>query len=205
MTKNPHILELVNEYRYRKGIVVTDEKSFVYKVFKIIYLIAFLWTFIFNALFTIWSFVSYNFSEITVNITPAITLIIATVFLIAGLILIMTKLYVPAGILNVFSIILGTVQYYTLLSSDIQLQGGITHFFYWRHFFPAIILLISVTVICVIGIKSKILLNRDYKKVVEKIYIKNKDQLSNITDDDWQKLLESGELFKEKEKDDENF
>ena len=205
MKKNPHVLKLVEDYRYRKGIVVTDEKSITYKVSKIIYFISVLWTFVFNSLFIIGSFISYNFSETDVKLIPAITLLIATVMLIAGFILIIKKLYIPAAILNVFSIVLGTVQFYTLLLSDLQLTRSITHFFYWRHFFPAIILLATVAILCVIGIKCKTLLNRDYKKVLEKLYIKNKDKFSNITDDEWQELLESGEIFKEEDENNENF
>ncbi len=194
MKKNPHILKLVDEYRYRKGIVITDEKSVTYKVFKVIYFLSFLWTFVFNMLFLIGSLISYNFSEVKINTTPAITLLIATVVLITGLILLIKKLYIPAGILNIFSVIMFIIQYYTLLLNDIQLQG-ISHFFYWRHLFPGVIVLFSCIALCIIGLKCKALLNRDYKKMLEKIYLKNTSKLSDINDDDWQQLLESGELF----------
>ena len=205
MKKNPHVLELVKDYRYRKGIVVADEKSITYKVSKIIYILAFLWTLIFNTLFIIGSFISDKFSVVDVNIIPAITLLIATVLLISGFVFTLKKLYIPSGVLNLFSAVFGTIQFYTLLEDDIKLQRSITHFFYWRHFFPAIILLVSLAVICAIGIKSKVLLNRDYKKVLEKIYIKNKEQFSNITDDEWQQLLENGEILKEEEEKNEDF
>ena len=195
MKKNPHILALVDKYRYRKGITITDEKSRIFKTFKTIYIISFLWTFVFNSLFLIGSLVSINYSESKIKTTPAITLSISTIILIFGLILLLKKLYLSGGILNILSTVMGTAQYYTLLLNDIQLNGGITHFFFWRHFTPAVVLIITCTVICYIGIKSKVLLYRDYKKMLERLYIKNSEKLADINDEDWEKLIESGELF----------
>ncbi len=197
MKKNPHILDLVEKYRYRKGITVTDEKSSIYKTFKIIYIVAALWTFVFNSLFLIGNLVTLEFSESKIKTTPAITQAIATLLLVVGFILLLKKLYIAGGILNIVSTVMGTVQYYTLLLSDIQLKGGITHFFFWRHFAPAVILIVACIVISYIGIKAKILLNRDYKKMLERLYIKNKEKLAVLNDEDWQELLESGELFNE--------
>lgn len=199
MKKNPHILALVDKYRYRKGIVITDEKSGIYKGFKITYIISVLWTFIFNSLFLIGNLVTLQFSETEIKTTPAISELIATVLLIVGFVLILKRLYIAGGILNILSTIMGTVQYYTLLLNDIQLSGGITHFFFWRHLAPAVILLITCFVICFIGIKAKMFLNRDYKKMLERLYIKNSEKLADINDEGWQELLESGELFEDNE------
>ena len=157
--------------------------------------IIFLWTFVFNSLFLIGSLVSINYSEAKIKTTPAITLLISTIILILGFFLLLKKLYLSGGILNILSAIMGTAQYYTLLLNDIQLNGGITHFFFWRHFAPAVILIVTCISLCYIGIKSKVLLNRDYKKMLERLYIKNKEKLADTSDEGWQELLESGELF----------
>lgn len=199
MKKNPHILALVDKYRYRKGIIVTDEKSGIYKGFKIVYIISVLWTFIFNSLFLIGNLVTLQFSDTKIKTTPAISELIATILLIIGFFLILKRIYIAGGVLNIFSTVMGTIQYYTLLLNDIQLSGGITHFFFWRHFAPAVILIITCSVICYIGIKAKILLNRDYKKMLERLYIKNSEKLADTNDEGWQGLLESGELFEDNE------
>ena len=199
MKKNPHVLALVDKYRYRKGIVINDEKSGIYKGFKITYIISVLWTFIFNSLFLIGNLVTLEFSDTKIKTTPAITQLIATLLLIVGFILILKKFYISGGILNILSTVMGTVQYFTLLLNDIQLKGGISHFFFWRHLAPAVILIITCLVICCIGIKAKILLNRDYKKMLERLYVKNSEKHANISDDGWQELLESGELFEDNE------
>lgn len=199
MKKNPHILALVDKYRCRKGIVITDEKSGFYKGFKIVYIISVLWTFVFNSLFLIGNLITLQFSETKIKTNPAITQSIATLLLIVGFILILKKLYIPGGILNILSTLIGTAQYFTLLLNDIQLNGGITHFFFWRHLAPAVILIITCSVLCFIGIKAKVLLNRDYKKMLERLYIKNSEKLVNTSDDGWQELLESGELFEDNE------
>lgn len=195
MKKNPHVLALVDKYRYRKGLTITDEKSTFYKIFKIIYIISIIWTFVFNGLFLIGNLVSLEFAEVKIKTTPAITQLIATLLLIIGFVLILKKIYIAGGILNILSTVMGTVQYYTLLLNDIQLNGGIKHFFFWRHFAPAVVLIITCVVLCYIGIKAKILLNRDYKKMLERLYIKNKDKLVDTSDEGWQELLENGELF----------
>ena len=197
MKKNPHVLTLVDKYRYRKGISVTDEKSKTYITLKIIYIISFLWTVILNCMFIISSFVSMKFSEASVKTTPAVTISISTVILIIGFVFILKRIYLPGGVLSILSAVMGTVQFYTLLLSDIQLEGGIKHFFFWRHLGPALVLLVACIAVCYIGIRAKALLNRDYKKMLEKIYIKNSEKSSNISDDEWQKLMESGELFEE--------
>ena len=204
MNHNPNILKMVEKYRYRKGIVITDEKSNIFKIFKIIYFISLIWTFVFNLYFLIGNIVSLVFSEVKIKTTPAITILISTIFLVAGFIFLLKKLYIPGGIATIFSLIMGIVQYYTLLLNDIQLNGGITHFFYWRHLIPTIIVLVTCLVICYIGIKTKVLLNRDYKKITEKLYVSSSDKLTDLSDEQWQDLLDSGELFRENFEDKDN-
>ncbi len=199
MKKNPHILALVDKYRYRKGIVITDEKSAVYKGFKIVYIISALWTFIFNSLFLIGNLISLQFAEAKIKSTPAVTELMSTLLLVVGFLLILKRIYIAGGIINILSTVMGTVQYFILLLNDIQLNGGITHFFFWRHFVPAVILIISCAVVCFIGVKATLLLNKDYKKMLERLYIKNKEKLADTDDEGWQNLLESGELFEDNE------
>lgn len=193
MKKYQKVVDRVEEYRYKKGIVRVDTTSSLYKTGKILYIISFSWLMAFLLLYimgiTLHMATGYEIETI-VLVSPIVIALMAT----AGLVLVCLKQHFIALITNilcsVFNIALFLGDENVLLGI---IENGITSKFIWRHFAPAVFIIIFALVVCLIGIKTRCDFNKDYKKVMNSMYMKFKEENPIASDAEWQSYLEGEE------------
>lgn len=193
MKKYQKVVDRVEEYRYKKGIVRVDTASSLYKTGKTLYIISFSWLMVFLLLYimgiTLQMATGYEIETI-VLVSPIVIALLAT----AGLVLVCLKQHLIALITNilcsVFNIALFLGDENVLLGI---IENGITSKFIWRHFAPAVFIIIFALVVCLIGIKTRCDFNKDYKKVMNSMYMKFKEENPIASDAEWQSYLEGEE------------
>lgn len=193
MKKYQKVVDRVEEYRYKKGIVRVDTSSGLYKTGKILYIISFAWLMAFLLLYimgiTLQMATGYEIETI-VLISPIVIAVIA----IVGLLLICFKQHLAGLIVSILYSALNIALFYR--DENVLLgiiENGITSKFIWRHFAPAILIIVFALVVCIIGIKTRCDFNKDYKKVMNSMYIKFKEENPIASDAEWQSYLEGEE------------
>ncbi len=190
MKKNVAVLHRVEKYRERKGIRVADSNGKLYLFFKIMYILSFVWFAAIHFLYFAGELLVIYDPEMsaTVSMTEFYIVAAATVLIILGFIFMLKRRQEVGGIMTVLALPVDTYQFYNLLiltNKDIDSEN----IFLWRHLMPAILMLVFGILMCVIAIRAKALLNRDYKRVLEALYITHKDRLGSGTEADWEALL----------------
>ena len=185
------LLKKTEEYRQKHGISVMDERSTVYLGFKLVATISLVWVVATNILIVL-SFLYLYFdgnakgdlqTPITVGILTAVT-IIGFIFSMCG------KHYVGAPIATVSNA--ASFLLFMYLQSDVanSYEIGLKESFYYRHAIPLVLLTVCIIAIAYIGIRAKILLKRDAKQVVGKMYVTLKDATPDFSEEIWHEYLE---------------
>ncbi|MBO5872669.1 MAG: hypothetical protein J6Q56_00500 [Clostridia bacterium] len=193
MKKYQKVVDRVEEYRYKKGIVRIDTTSSLYKTGKIFYIISFAWLMAFLLLYimgiTLQMATGYEIETI-VLVSPIVIALMATV----GLVLVCIKQHFIALVTNIlcsaFNIALFLGDENVLLGI---IENGITSKFIWRHFAPSALIILFTLIVCIIGIKTICDFRKDYKKVMNSMYIKFKEENPIASDAEWQSYLEGEE------------
>ncbi len=201
MKKNQAVLNRVYKMRERKGFKSIDTESIFYKVIKVIYFVAFLWyvaTPFANSLY--WTLFFEEFNGVRTTLFHTILCWILTIGAVAGCVFIMKKRHIVGGILNVVFIVSGIVVFDSYLSTyqrniddgyTIIFNKAILHEYIIKVLTPALLMLFLCLIICIIYFKEQLSIKRDYEKVLEALYINNKNKLANGSEEEWEALLES--------------
>lgn len=192
MKKNQAVLNRVYKYRERKGIKITDTDSGLYITFKVIFILGFVWLMAMQSMYLLGQLLQFTDAAAAkgVLMMPFYLICAATVVIILGFILLLTfKQHIAGGVLELVGLTVTGYEFHYLL---VEVNGGIDSltYFWWRHGVPAAIMMLCCAVMCFIGIRAKYCLNRDYKRVLEIVYINNKERLSTATDEDWQQIVD---------------
>jgi hypothetical protein len=184
-----NILQKVNLYEEKRGIVYAKTDGKLYKTIKAFYVLAFVYTMFMNLVFILG--VTLDSARFEVLANPFYTVVALTVGLIAALVIVGFKKYLWAHIvsfaLNLLSTVGLTVTFAKLLEDVIGYKTS----FYWRHLAPlAIILLLSLWM-TIIAIKAIVKLKKTYKKIEENLYADYSAESENLTDEEWDDVLKN--------------
>lgn len=189
MKKYDGVMQRVRIIEEKYGIKYAKADGKAYNTFKVIYIIAAVWSLIMNLLFTLGMLFTYGgtdkMSEVS---TPLITVGICTAAIIIGFVLSHFKLYLPAGILSLLGCVF-TVLVYMPLQRDSLGLFGFVYSFYWRHLGPNVIMAFCMIVMTVIAVRARVKTDRQYKKVTENLFAQYKTQ--DITDEQWDEFLKN--------------
>ena len=96
--------------------------------------------------------------------------------------------HILGAILNVLPLAVVTYEDYVLLVLKNQDIDSMTKFT-WRHLIPAILMILAGGIMCLIALRAKALLKRDYTRVLEALYVTYKDRLHGSSEEEWEVLL----------------
>lgn len=195
MKKYQAVCDRVNEYRYKKGIVRLDTSSGFYKGGKFLYILAFIWLMVFQLMYIAGSALLSSAGQLADNAKELLTsLLIITPLLIIGFVLLCIKKHAVALVFNIVLPLFEMAVFYKNEQVSLSfLEGWLTSKFFWFHFAPSILIIICSLIVCLIGIKTALDFNKDYKKIMESMYIKYNEDHPNSTEEDWQNYLKGGE------------
>lgn len=192
MKYNQTVLNRVYKYRERKGIKITDTDSSVFKTFKIMYILALIWFFATDLLYILGCLLALSEPSTSnrVLMTPFIMVSCATaVILVATLLVLKFKAYIVGTVASFIAFCVSGYEFYNLLVDRSGLEKINTQF-WLRHGISAMIAIICCVVICIVAVRARVKLNNDYKRVLEILYINNKEKLATANDEEWQTLVD---------------
>ncbi len=191
MKKNQAVLNRVYKYRERKGIKITDTDSVIYKVFKAVYIFGMIWFFATSLLYILGQCLqlSDSLASKAVLMSPFYLICSSTFALVIGTVLLLKfKMHITAGIINITALTIAGYEFnYLLVGYNAGIDGASK--FWLRHGAAGAVMALGCIVLCFIGIRAKAILNKDYKRVLEIIYINNKERLSSSNDSEWDKII----------------
>lgn len=195
MKKYQTVINEVLEYRYKKGIVRLDTSSGFYKGGKFLYIMSFIWLMAFQLLYILGSTFLISADKLATNAKELFfSLLILTPLFVLAFILLCLKKHAVALPLNIVLPILEMAQFYRNEMVSLGfLEKGILSKFFWFHFAPSILLIICALIVCLIGIKTTVDFNKDYKKIMESMYLRFKEENPNSSEEDWNNYLINGE------------
>lgn len=183
MKYNPTIIEKVEEYQYKKGITFQKTGGILYNNVKIYSIISFVYLFIFQLILSLalWLVPNDNPNYYLQNT------VIAFILYIVSFLLSIFKL----NILGFIAALFGSVFKLSPLIPLLIINSGVVDIkpvFYWQHLFPIILVFIGTLWLAFISAKEKLIIRRDYKIVLAKIYNQNRDNISS--EEDWSILID---------------
>ncbi len=215
MKKYEGVLARVRELEYKRGIKYANTDSRIYKVFKVLYILMLIWTTATNLLFVLGHLLMYSSgtgldtAELKNRI---IGVSVCGVLLIAGAVLNRFRLYIVSAAVSLVSAVVLILQLGKISTDDFGFLG-FKPMFYFRHFIPAVLLLVFLGVLTLIAVRANIKTDRMYKKVTENLY--NMYNVSDaaagsLTDEQWDEFLKNYNPYNkskitepDKDKDDE--
>lgn len=207
MKTNPNILLRLHQKEAKAGIVRTDVTHIGGKTLKVFYIIALAYTVVINFIYILSMNMSVNRTLNALNGTPltavqetelsqirnSIVLVGAiTVLLIAGLIFLLKRFFVPALIINCGSAAFLCLHFAERMSETLE-QNGLLSSYSYNHLLPLSILFLTTLVYCIIGIKFVVGERKAYNAFCDALYKNYSDKFENLTDGDWQEFLENYE------------
>lgn len=190
MKYNRAVLNRVEKYRERKGLRILDTDSPVYKGAKFLYIFGFVWFAAIQLIFFLGQalvlFDSKQAERVYMNHFYVISVAVAVA--VSGFVLLLIGKHIIGGILNLVSLATVTYEDYVLLVLKNQDIDSMTKFI-WRHLIPALIMVLAGGIMCIIALRAKALLKRDYNKVLEALYVTYKDRLHGSSEEEWEVLL----------------
>lgn len=169
-----NILMRVREIERKNGINYAKIDGALFSGIKVLYILICFYTLIINFLsaagLSITNHTEHNADSIKSLI---ITIIVASILLIAGLVIIKFREKIWANITFVSINLLSSI--YLLLTFGKELKDGIGFLgynfsFYWRHAIPLTLIAILSIWLFIIALRAILKTQKEYKKVVETIY-----------------------------------
>ena len=169
-----NILMRVREIERKNGINYAKIDGALFSGIKVLYILICFYTLIINFLsaagLSITNHTEHNADSIKSLI---ITIIVASILLIAGLVIIKFREKIWANITFVSINLLSSI--YLLLTFGKELKDGIGFLgynlsFYWRHAIPLTLIAILSIWLFIIALRDILKTQKEYKKVVETIY-----------------------------------
>ena len=190
MKYNRAVLSRVDAYRKRKGLKILDTDSPLYAVVKFFYIVGFIWFAAIQLLFFLGQalILSDDKQADLVYMNHFYIIAGAVALGVIGFILLLRKKHEIGGALNVVALATATYEYYVLLVLKNQNIDSMTKFV-WRHLIPAVIMVLAAAIMCIIAIRAKALLKRDYNYALEALYVTYKDRLRGNSEEEWEALL----------------
>ncbi len=214
MKKNENILLRLHTKEARAGITRTDVDSVLGKICKLVYIISFAYAVIIKLLYSLGTYMQAksvidrigfeNLSALQKNQcaeakNSIILVAVMTLLLIASLVTLIKKLYIPTLILNTTPCILLSIHFAERMSDTIEQFGIFTTFSYY-HLIPLTLLFLSALIYCIIGIVFSASENKAYTAFVDRLYEQYSDNFENLSEEEWETFLNEYEPKSKKKK-----
>lgn len=183
------ILKRVRELEQKRGIVYARTDGKLCTTLKIIYLLVVIFAAVMNLFYILGMLIirTENLKSVSDSI---ITVGICTAVLIAAVILNRLKLHTLSAVLTIIPAVF-LIPLFAGLMEDISGFLNLNLSFYWRHFAPLSLSVITSVWISVISLREKRKINLMYKKVEENLYNLYHTSANEITEEQWAEFLES--------------
>jgi len=199
MKKYNGVILKTQMYEYKKGIEYAKPETKLYKWLRALNTVVFAYTSFLNLLFVLGMLLHIEAGTLTMKDVGKniYTVGIATIMALIGIIFMYCKLYITAEILCIVSLPATIFIYAPLMvESMYPLEGwfGYKESFYWKHFLPVVFVVMLSVWMLVIVIRSKVLFDRNYKKVCDDLFEVYKSKLGEdevVTEEGWQNFLEN--------------
>ncbi len=203
LKKNPNILERLRIKEEKAGITRLSVDSALGKTCKVVYIISFAYAMFIKLIYMLSTYfqASYvikntgyeNLSSLQLSqyadVKNSILLVgIATVLLIASLVLLCKRIFTVSLPLNAAICITLCVHFAFRMSDTLDTYGLASSYTYY-HLVPLALLLIFGTVYCVIGIRHKVLEDKAYTAFVDRLYQNYSNQVENLSEEQWEEFL----------------
>ena len=190
MKMQESVLKRVRMIEEKHGITYAKTDGKLYKALRVSYTLLFIYTMGINLLFICGMLLTRlgtdNFKGI---LNSLITVIVCTVFIIAGFCLSFTRFKLAAGLLSVLPEIMLIVVFGAIMKDSLGVMGFKVSYF-WRHFAPLLILVILMAVTTVIAVRARFKTEKQYKKVLDNLYELYSLNSDDISDEQWEAFLE---------------
>ncbi len=191
MKMHKGVLERVKMLERKNGIRYLDTDSTVYKVFKIVLIVVFIYAMLVNLLYSVSMLL--NSEELAETFYRYIlTPVICSVLMLLGLIFEVKKFHITGGILSVIPATVLAI-FFKTISYGVE-ANSLQARYYWRHLAPMVLIVVSASVMSIIGVGAKTKLQKMYNKVTKNIYETYKVNLTSggeISSEQWEEFLEN--------------
>ena len=177
------MVEEKNGIRYAK----TDGK--LYKAMRIIYTLAFAYTMGITLIFIAGMFLLHFGTDNFPNVmNTLISVCVCTGLIIAGYVLSFFRFKLTAGILSVVPEVFLIVSFGAVMKDSLGFLGYMPSF-YWRHFIPLAVMIITMSASVFIAVRARLKTQKQYKKVMDNLYRIYNENGGEITDGQWEEFL----------------
>lgn len=186
-----NILQKVASYEEKRGIKYAKTDGKLYKVLKIIFIVAFAYVEMMNLFFVIGSVSSSTYYDYLKN--SAFNVLFLSVMLIFSIATLYFKKYLLA---NVFFWLFNAVPSMGLAFEFGRLLEDAVGFkvsFYWRHLIPICLMVGLSFWMAFIAIRANLKVKKTYKKIVENTYNANRlsEDNENLSEEEWNEILKN--------------
>lgn len=182
------VLKRVRQVEEKNGIKYQKPDGKLFTALKVINIISFIWALIMNLLYIAGCLLIYSFEEHKEAFYGyVIPIAVCTVALIVALVLLKFRKYLISGILNVVPSIVMLILFGSI-STDTFGFLGLASWYYWRHFAPLALIILTAFFMAYIAIRADYKLKKLYKKVTENIF-NQYGNVEDLSDEQWEEFL----------------
>lgn len=215
MKKNANILKRVEQYKYKRGIVITDTNSSLYKAMRILATLSFIYLMAYNLLYISSQGIALGLGWIQMN-QAFVPIIFCTAFIILGYVLNCTKLKLWGCLVCIPSTIINCVLFWgtfnpngnstdNIVDATVPMLFGMPTKFYVRHIIPALLLLIFMVVMVVVDVSARIKNEKLYNHIMENLYVQYQaGKREAMSEEEWTAILNKYDASGYKNQFDEN-
>lgn len=204
MKKNENILLRLHTKEARAGITRTDVDCVLGKICKLVYIISFIYAVAIKFLYSLSTYMqaksvvdrigfenlsALQKSQCNEAKNSIILVAVMTLLLIAGLVTLIKRLYIPTLILNTLPCVLLSIHFAERMSGTIEQFGIFTTYSYY-HLIPLTLLFVSALIYCIIGLIFTASENKAYTAFVDQLYEQYSDKFENLSDEEWEAFLD---------------
>ena len=189
MKMQESVLARVRMVEEKNGIKYAKPGGRLHKVMRVLYTLLFAYTMGINLIFIAGMFMLHYGTDNFKNFTDTlITVCVCTGLIIAGYVLSFFRFKLIAGIISIVPEIFLIVTFGAVMKDTLGFMGFIPSFF-WRHFIPLALMIITMSVAVFIAVRARIKTEKQYKKVMDNLYRIYNENGGDITDDQWDNFL----------------
>ena len=182
------VLKRVRQIEEKNGIKYAKTNGKLFKTLKVVNVLAFIWAIAMNFLYIAGCLLIYSFKEHKeAFLGYIIPIAVCTVLIITALVFLKLRKYLVSGILNVLPSIVMLVLFASISKDTFGFLGMAT-WYYWRHFAPLALIILTGIFMAYIAIRADLKLNKLYKKVTENLF-NQYGNVETLSDEQWDEFL----------------
>ncbi len=175
----PNIMKLVDDYQYKYGISFQRTDGSTYKTLRVFAILSFAYLILTSLIYILGSSpLAYDYKHIF-----QVTLISSIIYT-AAFVLMFFKFNLIGLLLNIAATLI-KLPIITILFEGYIVNKNI----YWRIIIPICLVLLFSAIMCYISTREKVIISRDYKAVLDKLY--NQHHTDDMTEEDWSEFIDN--------------